>query len=58
MRAAAAAFAAERRTLQYYFKSTRLHDSVPRRCAPLLAQRVAERAPCNGSERPTSITAG
>ncbi|KAK9821294.1 hypothetical protein WJX81_002004 [Elliptochloris bilobata] len=31
LREAAAAFAAERRTLQYYFKSTRLNDAVPRR---------------------------
>ena len=33
---AAKAFAAERRTLQYYFKSTRPNDAVPRRCVCLV----------------------
>ena len=36
---AAKAFAAERRTLQYYFKSTRPNDAVPRRCARHVLER-------------------
>jgi hypothetical protein len=52
MRAAAAAFAAERRTLQYYFKSTRPHDSVPRRCASVACVARSRESAVGGQRTP------